>query len=444
MIPQSTFMLMATIAPDREADLRALLTTLNQAPGLAKPDNQLIPFAHFAQLHVARFVIIRANTNDDIRAHGVTPSEWLPRLAFVGDIDGDRALFFAELVQRAEPGLRQIFSHCLGFDEENTELLPWLHRNNYPPTANYVNWIGRTVVQIKQEQVLVGAINNKLTELAVANPNVFTNPRRIHQEIKTHIEQEVATLRLRLNPVPATPAAWWLKNVLHLLVWPLIALLLTPLLLLLAPFYFFYLRRLEKSDPENTQRPDAQHLQNLMQQEDIDVSNHFNVFGQVKPGLFRRLTIKLLLGVLNYASRHIYKRGYLTRIQTIHFARWVLLDDGKRVYFASNYDGSADSYMDDFINKVAWGLNLVFSNGVGYPRTRYLVKGGAEFEGKYKKTLRRNQLPSESWYKAYPGLTAVDLARNARIRKVLQKRHPSVRQLNAWLGDLELLSEQAT
>jgi hypothetical protein len=33
--------------------------------------------------------------------------------------------------------------------------------------------------------------------------------------------------------------------------------------------------------------------------------------------------------------------------------------------FASNYDGSLESYMDDFINKVAWGLNLVFSNGVG-------------------------------------------------------------------------------
>ena len=29
--------------------------------------------------------------------------------------------------------------------------------------------------------------------------------------------------------------------------------------------------------------------------------------------------------------------------------------------------------MDDFINKVALGLNLVFSNGIGWPRTRFLV-----------------------------------------------------------------------
>ena len=138
--------------------------------------------------------------------------------------------------------------------------------------------------------------------------------------------------------------------------------------------------------------------------------------------------------LLNYASRHIYTRGYLTRIQTIHFARWVLLDNNRRVFFASNYDGSADSYMDDFINKVAWGLNLVFSNGVGYPRTRWLLKGGAEDEEKYKRTLRRNQLPSQSWYKASPGLSAFDMARNSRIRQGLVRHNASVEQIREWLS----------
>ena len=89
--------------------------------------------------------------------------------------------------------------------------------------------------------------------------------------------------------------------------------------------------------------------------------------------------------------------------------------------------------MDDFINKVAWGLNLVFSNGVGYPASRWLIKGGAQQEEKYKRTLRRNQLPSESWYKAYPGLTAVDLERNSRIRRVLECDNPSDEQLRDWL-----------
>jgi hypothetical protein len=90
--------------------------------------------------------------------------------------------------------------------------------------------------------------------------------------------------------------------------------------------------------------------------------------------------------------------------------------------------------MDDFINKVAWGLNLVFSNGVGYPATRWLIKGGAEQEQRYKYTLRRHQLPSEVWYKAYPDLTAYDLSRNSRIRQGVDIRPSSDAEIREWLS----------
>ena len=66
--------------------------------------------------------------------------------------------------------------------------------------------------------------------------------------------------------------------------------------------------------------------------------------------------------------------------------------------------------MDDFINKVAWGLNLVFSNGVGFrARGGWMLKGGARYEQKFKRYLRRHQLPTQVWYKAYPGLSVADL-----------------------------------
>ena len=81
--------------------------------------------------------------------------------------------------------------------------------------------------------------------------------------------------------------------------------------------------------------------------------------------------------------------------------------------FLSNYDGSLESYMDDFINKVGFGLNVVFSNGIGYPRTRLAdLEAAASDERKFKEYLRRHQMPTQVWYKAYPGLTAVDLERN--------------------------------
>jgi len=90
--------------------------------------------------------------------------------------------------------------------------------------------------------------------------------------------------------------------------------------------------------------------------------------------------------------------------------------------------------MDDFINKVAYGLNLVFSNGVGYPRTSWLLLGGAKHEQPFKNYLRRHQVPTQVWYKAYPGLTAADLATNTMIREGLQSASMRENDARAWLA----------
>jgi hypothetical protein len=141
-----------------------------------------------------------------------------------------------------------------------------------------------------------------------------------------------------------------------------------------------------------------------------------------------------VLSTVNYAARHIVRRGRLARVRTIHFARWVFLDDRKRMVFFSNYDGTVDSYMDDFINKAGFGLNSVFSNGIGYPRTNWLVRDGCADEQKYKDFLRRHTLPTQVWYKAYPGLTAVDLERNGRIRQGLESSSMSEQETREWLS----------
>ena len=123
-----------------------------------------------------------------------------------------------------------------------------------------------------------------------------------------------------------------------------------------------------------------------------------------------------MLWIVRLRARHIYTHGLLARVGTIHFARWTFLDDKRRLLFASNYDGSLESYMDDFINKVAFGLNLVFTNGVGYPRTRWLILGGAKDEQKFKYFIRRHELPTEVWYNAH--------ARAHRRRDGAQRPHP--------------------
>jgi hypothetical protein len=98
----------------------------------------------------------------------------------------------------------------------------------------------------------------------------------------------------------------------------------------------------------------------------------------------------------------------------------------------SNYDGSLESYMDDFINKVAWGLNAVFTHGRSYPPTRWLVFGGARDEQAFKDFLRTHQVPTGVWYSAIKNLTTKNVSNNAAIRAGLsQKLDP--RQLTKWL-----------
>ena len=77
--------------------------------------------------------------------------------------------------------------------------------------------------------------------------------------------------------------------------------------------------------------------------------------------------------------------------------------------------------MDDFINKTGFGLNAVFGNGIGYPRVDWLVLGGCQDGTKYRNYLRRHTVPTQVWYKAYPGLTAIDLERNTPLREGIEK-----------------------
>jgi hypothetical protein len=206
----------------------------------------------------------------------------------------------------------------------------------------------------------------------------------------------------------------------HLVASVVVVLLLSPLLLLGLPFWLVALRIHEQRDKPSTEVPARARVEQLADMEDQLVQNQFSAIGYVKPGGLRLITVRAVLWGLEFASRHIYNDGNLAGIRTIHFARWVFLDDKQRLIFISNYDGSLESYMDDFIDKVAWGLNAAFSNGVGYPRTRWLVLDGAKDERAFKNYLRNHQIVTQVWYSAYGDLTAVNIANNAAIRRGLR------------------------
>ena len=429
MIPQAQFLVLAPVAAGRERELRGLLATMNSVPGAADPANTLVPFGEFPQLHFARLVVLDDPTLGDMQAYG-RPGPDLPvHLALLGSCDGAAEEFLGALAQRAALGLRKIFSHCQGFDA-NADLLSWMREHCVPLAASYVNWVGRTVRQIREDAAIARALAARIDRSPMAPPAEAQKRRR---QLVEFIDAEISAGRLALTTPDPTPLRWQLARIMHLLAMPLVGLALLPLFLILLPFALFTLRRKEETDPEIWPRPDPAALLQLQIAEDHDVSNQYTALGSVKPGLFRRWLEILLLIAIEYACRHVFNHGFLARVQTIHFAFWAFIDGKRRLVFASNYDGGHEPYMDDFINKVAWGLNLAFSSGVGWPRTRWLVARGARIENKFKYYQRRHQLPTDTWYKAYPGLTLTDLNRNQRIREGLQREPMTDAQALAWL-----------
>ena len=427
MTSQSNLMLAARLDRKSVGGLKALLATMNFAPGQVNFANPLVPFGKLENLHFARFVILDDQTLDDIRLYGLPRHEYPLYLAFLCDFDGDRVEFLKDLANCAGPGLRRVFSFCDDFTDDS-DLLQWIRDHEVPVATSYVNWRGRTVKQVREEASLRQAIGTHLRSNAGALDG--QSAEQIRADMRKFVEAETAAGRLTLTPPEPTPWGAKIGNAVHFVgVFPLIVLLSLPVALLVC----FRIRPLEKTDPEFAPRPDPEHASQLAILEDHEVTNQFSAMGSLKPGLARRWVLSYILWVIEWTARHLYTKGRLARVRTIHFARWVFLDGKKRILFASNYDGSLDSYMDDFINKVSFGLNVVFSNGIGYPTTRWLVADGATDEQKFKYFLRRHELPTDVWYNAHPSMTAVELERNGRIRQGLEATALSDEAAREWV-----------
>ncbi|RAZ88630.1 cytochrome [Mesorhizobium hawassense] len=189
------------------------------------------------------------------------------------------------------------------------------------------------------------------------------------------------------------------------------------LLALLALLGLWALQRLDDRDqPQNTSIG-VKALEKILAHEDLAAQNHLTAISTMKVGILRRLALRFSFYVISIAAQKVFRPGFLATINTIHFARWVLLPGTDRLVFFSNYGGSWESYLEDFIAKASEGLTGVWSNTVGYPRTRWLFLDGARDGDRFKRWARRQQVPTLFWYSAYPHLNTTRIRINSRIRR---------------------------
>src|SRR5262249_13440151 len=153
----------------------------------------------------------------------------------------------------------------------------------------------------------------------------------------------------------------------------------------------------------------------------------------IKPGPLRWLLIRAVFVALDFLAENRYNKGKLGGIPSIHFARWVLIEN-RGVLFFSNFDSSWPSYLGDFIDQASSGLTGVWSNTVGHPRTPWRLEAGSRDAARFLAWTRAHQHPTNVWYAAYPGLSIVNVNANTEIRRGLAD--PGCLDAASWLFHL--------
>jgi cytochrome P450/deferrochelatase/peroxidase EfeB len=217
---------------------------------------------------------------------------------------------------------------------------------------------------------------------------------------------------------------------------------LTALIVFVVGLCFLALRRLEKRDRPSDRMVDLDTLEAILAREDRTAQNHLTAISVVKRGTLRRLALRLTFYLISISAQKVFRPGFLADISTIHFARWVLVPGTSKLMFFSNYGGSWESYLEDFVAKAASGLTGVWSNTEGFPKTRWLFLGGARDGDRFKRWARTQQVPSLFWYSAYPDLNTARIRINSKIRQGIARA--TVSEARDWLSLFGSLPRPAT
>ncbi len=188
--------------------------------------------------------------------------------------------------------------------------------------------------------------------------------------------------------------------------------------LIFALVIYTLLRRKEESDWISSRSPDPSTLHDIIARENYPgyAQNHMVSLTELKPGWLRSFTVRLVFWAIGTLGPLLYRRSYLGSIGTIHFARWITVPGTRDFLFFSNYGGSWESYLEDFITLSHNGLTGVWSNTVGFPKSSNLIGQGATDGERFKRYARQSMLPTRFWYSAYPTLTTDMIRVNSDTR----------------------------
>ena len=413
------------IVPGRVDALKTLLQSIGNNIG----GNTQIPFARLTSAHFMSWFIVEGG-------------EGGPLLFLELNVDGPIEPFLNDLVAKAGGGIDSIYGHCIGYPSRGSgspgEVVRYLLADNIGYDCYYIGWRGLNVDRILRERDLRARLETLLDQTGDATL-ASMQPSAIRAMIQKYVTDD-PTLGWAKTFPPRPFLVRYRKQVLMALA--LAGVLAVLFLIALGVFVWHHhgpwpvviavaaiaavvvgfvalLRWHETTDSVSNAVPVHEQVQAVVNQENRIVQNHFASVADVKPGLFRKVLLKTVLKLFHLVAAVSANQGSLSGITSIHFARWVVIDGGKRLLFLSNYDGSWENYLDDFIDLASIGLTAIWSNTTGFPRSYFLVFGGARDELLFKTLVRQSQQPSIVWYSAYGDLSIQNIQNNAAIREGL-------------------------
>jgi deferrochelatase/peroxidase EfeB len=215
-------------------------------------------------------------------------------------------------------------------------------------------------------------------------------------------------------------AVWYFVSARAAMILAVLCVLLSPLAAAIVAILAYYrLRRHEQDDVPLDREPGKQLINDVMQHETYSPQNLLYSVSTLKPGTFRRLVLRFAFWSVGLVGMFC-RPGFLGTNRVIHFARWLHVPGTDKMVFLSNYDGTWEGYVGDFVQNAAGahGVTAIWSNCVEFPRTRDLIVGGNDRD-RLVRWARRQQRPVYFWYSAYPDVTTDRVRTNAAIRQGL-------------------------
>ena len=143
--------------------------------------------------------------------------------------------------------------------------------------------------------------------------------------------------------------------------------------------------------------------------EDAVTQNQLTLVTVVTPGQADR--VRAVMAAIEALAKRLAPSGSLIGVSTIHFVKWLVIDDGRRLMMVSDYDGSWESYIDEFAEMILSGLDAIWETAYGYP------PDGARDVPAFKQFLRSHQVPSEVFFSAYPEETILNMVNDLNFAR---------------------------